>query len=196
MAKLLKQTALFVPLLLLMGCQEDIRSPLKVDMLNSDGDSLGTAELSEQADGVQVKLSLEGLEPGYHGIHVHEFPKCDGPDFTSAGSHLNPEGKDHGLMHPEGAHLGDLPNVEVAEDGVAEAELTLSGATLTDGKNSLLKEDGTSLVLHESQDDGVSQPAGESGARIACGKIQIEQQSEAGQSPTDPTEDNQEKEQE
>ncbi|WP_374099727.1 superoxide dismutase family protein [Sediminibacillus dalangtanensis] len=195
MDKLLIKAVLSVPLIFMVGCQENIRSPLKVDMLNGDGDSLGTAELSEQSDGVQVKLSLEGLETGLHGIHVHEFPKCEGPDFTSAGSHLNPEGNEHGLMHPEGSHLGDLPNVEVAEDGVAEAELMLSGATLTDGKNSLLKEDGTSLVLHESQDDGVSQPAGESGARIACGKIQA-QDSASEQSPTDPTEDNQEKEQE
>ncbi|SDK08271.1 superoxide dismutase family protein [Sediminibacillus albus] len=180
-------------MLILVGCQEDIQSPLEIDMFNSDGDSIGTATLSEQADGVQVKLSLEGLAPGLHGIHVHEFPNCEGPDFKSAGSHLNPEGNQHGLMHPEGAHLGDLPNVEVDAEGMAEAELMVNGATLTDGKNSLLKEDGTSLVLHDGQDDGVSQPGGESGERIACGKIQVGQ-SGGNESPTDPTKDNKEKE--
>ncbi|MDC3418296.1 superoxide dismutase family protein [Aquibacillus salsiterrae] len=180
-------------LLFIVSCSAQERSPIQIDMYNADGDSIGTATLSEQVDGVKMKASVEGLEPGLHGIHVHEFPKCEGPDFKSAGNHLNPQGKEHGLMHPKGAHLGDLPNIEVGADGTAEVDLTVNGATLLEGKNSLLKNDGSSLVIHEKQDDGASQPAGESGQRVACGTISLSE-SNNSQSPTDPTQSNEEEE--
>ncbi|MBM7570920.1 superoxide dismutase family protein [Aquibacillus albus] len=182
-----------VSVFFLVSCQEQERSPIEVDMYNSDDDVIGTATLTEQSGGVKVQVSVEGLEPGLHGIHVHEFPKCDSPDFKSAGSHLNPQGKQHGLMHPEGAHLGDLPNIEAGEDGTVDIELTLSEATLMEGKNSLMKNEGTSLIIHEKQDDGVSQPAGDAGARVACGKITLSE-SNNPDSPTDPTESNEEEE--
>ncbi|WP_156288536.1 superoxide dismutase family protein [Oceanobacillus salinisoli] len=169
-----------------------------VEMYNGAGDMVGTATLNEMPDGVQVKLKLEGLEPGYHGIHVHEFPTCEGPDFKSAGNHLDPEGNEHGLMHPEGAHLGDLPNVEADGGGLVDAELMLAGATLADGKKSILRGEGTSLVVHESQDDGVSQPAGDSGNRIICGEIVADpdagSDSNTQETPSDPTETNEEQE--
>ncbi|WP_407271915.1 superoxide dismutase family protein [Radiobacillus sp. PE A8.2] len=187
----------FVFVVLLTGglttaCQDQERSPLNIAMYNANGDSIGTAKLTEQPDGVEIKLSVEGLETGLHGIHVHENPTCEGPDFKSAGNHLNPDGKQHGLMHPEGAHLGDLPNIEVGGDGLVDAELMLSGATLMDGKNTLLPNEGTSLVIHAAQDDGVSQPAGDAGERIACGVISIEESNKSDQ-PSDPTESNKEK---
>ncbi|MDC3412386.1 superoxide dismutase family protein [Aquibacillus sp. 3ASR75-11] len=181
-------------LFFLGACEENSRSPIEVQMYNPAGDRIGTATLTEQSDGVNAKLSLEGLEPGFHGIHVHEKPLCEGPDFKSAGSHVNPENKEHGLMHPKGAHLGDLPNIEAGSDGTVNTELIISGATLMDGKNSILKDDGTSLVVHEKQDDGISQPAGESGARIGCGKIQVDNKGNVEPAPTDPTESNKEKE--
>ncbi|MCT2535864.1 superoxide dismutase family protein [Aquibacillus koreensis] len=185
--------ALVLVLLLLASCQSDDRSPLDLTIYNSSDDSIGTVKLSEESDGVKVEVSVEGLEPGLHGIHVHEFPTCEGPDFKSAGNHFDTEGNEHGLMHPDGAHLGDMPNIEVGEDGTVEAELTLSGATLTDGKNSLLQQDGTSIVIHEKQDDGVSQPAGDAGNRIACGVISLSEGNQ-GEAPTDPTESNEEEE--
>ncbi|WP_255585343.1 superoxide dismutase family protein [Virgibacillus saliphilus] len=175
-------------ILFLVSCQSNDPSSRSVDMYNASGDIIGTAALSEQPDGVQVELSLEGLEPGFHGIHVHEYPKCEAPDFESAGSHFNPEGNEHGLMHPEGSHLGDLPNIEADEDGLVEAELTLDNATLLDGRMSILSGDGTSLVIQEGQDDGVSQPGGDGGPRIACGEIKAGEDS--GEQPTDPTEFN------
>ncbi|MFD2045175.1 superoxide dismutase family protein [Ornithinibacillus salinisoli] len=186
---------LFLMLLfVLASCQpnEEITSKT-VDMYNTDGDMVGTAELTEQPDGVEVKLTLEGLTPGFHGAHIHEFPICEGPDFQSAGNHLDPEGNEHGLMHPDGAHLGDLPNVEADDGGLVDAELMLAGATLTDGKNSILTGEGTSLVITEGQDDGVSQPAGDSGARVLCGEIKSGKQdesTESPESPTDPTDTN------
>lgn len=180
-------------LILLSACtNSSSKTTMTVDMYNSSGDMVGTAKLSEQNDGVQIKLKLEGLEPGFHGVHVHEYAKCEGPDFKSAGNHFDLEGKEHGLMHPEGHHLGDLPNIEADAGGLVEAELMLADATLLDGKKTLLKKDGTSLVITEGQDDGVSQPGGNSGARIICGEIKEE--SETRNSPTDPTEFNEKQE--
>ncbi|QKY69774.1 superoxide dismutase family protein [Lentibacillus sp. CBA3610] len=168
------------------ACQETDQTSRTVDMYNSSGDMIGTVQLTEGDGGVDFKVELEGLDPGYHGIHVHEYPKCDQPDFTTAGSHFNPDGNEHGLMHPEGSHLGDLPNIEADPDGLVEAELMLPEATLMDGKKSLLDGEGTSLVIHEGQDDGVSQPGGESGARIVCGIIATDEK-ESAETPTDPT---------
>lgn len=163
---------LFLMIFLLSACtaEADVKE-IKVDMINLDGDSLGTATFTEEAEGVKIKLKLEGLPPGWHAIHVHEFPKCEPPDFSTAGNHFNPEDKEHGLMNPKGPHAGDLPNIEVDSGGKVDEELTLPEVTLLDGKNSLLREEGTSLIIHEGPDDGYSQPAGNSGERIACGKI-------------------------
>ena len=185
---------IFIIILFLAGCQMDAETNRNVDIYNSDGDLIGTAGLSEQPDGVQIKLKLEGLAPGFHGIHVHEYPNCQGPDFKSAGNHFNPEGKEHGLMHPEGPHLGDLPNIEADSDGLVEAELMLAGATLLESKNSLLRGEGTSLIIDEAQDDGVSQPSGNSGVRIACGEIKTDPNADSTESPTDPTEFNEKQE--
>lgn len=167
-----------------------------VEMYNGSGDMVGTATLNESPDGVSIKLKLEGLDPGFHGIHVHEFSSCEGPDFESAGNHFDPEGKEHGLMHPKGAHLGDLPNIEADGSGLVDAELMLAGATLLDGKTSILRGEGTSLVVHKQQDDGVSQPSGESGERILCGEIKSDVDSDANteETPSDPTETNEEQE--
>ncbi|MFC0523909.1 superoxide dismutase family protein [Pontibacillus salicampi] len=177
-----------VMILLLAGCNSQNRSAMEIEMYNVSSDALGTATISQGANGVDVKLSLTGLEPGYHGIHVHEFAKCEQPDFQSAGNHLNPDGKVHGLMNPEGAHLGDLPNIEADSSGKVEAELTLPEATLQDGKTSLLRNNGTSLIITAGEDDGMSQPSGNGGERIACGKIQLEE-SNKQDAPSNPAED-------
>ena len=162
----------FVLLFVLSACmQSDSDTVMEIEMRDAAGDSLGTATLTERPEGVQIKLALEGLAPGLHGIHVHENPKCEAPDFISAGEHLNPDGKKHGLMNPEGPHLGDLPNLEADASGKVDVELILAEATLLDGKNSITKGDGTSLIIHESVDDGYSQPSGDSGVRIVCGVI-------------------------
>ncbi len=186
----------FITLLLLTACQSsDEITSKSVEMYNGTGDRVGTALLNEAAEGVQIELTLEGLAPGFHGIHVHEYPACKGPDFKSSGNHLDPEGKEHGLMHPDGAHLGDLPNIEADGAGLVDVELMLAEATLLDGKNSLFEKGGTSLIVTENQDDGVSQPSGNSGARIICGVIKKEDGAgESEDAPTDPTEFNEEQE--
>lgn len=176
----------FLLLGLLTSCDNQNRSMFEVEVYNSDGDSLGTAKLSEQSEEVKIKLSLTGLEPGLHGIHIHEYPKCEGPDFISAGNHFNPDGKEHGAMHPDGKHVGDMPNIEADPDGMVETEVSVQGATLMDGKSSLLRDQGTSLVIHAGQDDGISQPAGDAGQRVACAVISLEE-ADNQNPPSDPT---------
>ncbi|WP_047983665.1 superoxide dismutase family protein [Ornithinibacillus californiensis] len=179
---------------LLTACQSKVETSKTVEMYNTSGDMVGTAQLLESPDGVQVKLKLEGLTPGFHGLAVHEYAKCEAPDFKSAGNHLDPEGKEHGLMHPKGPHLGDLPNIEADAGGLVDEELLLPAATLKDGKMSLLRGEGTSLIVMELQDDGVSQPSGNAGARLICGEIKSGKEQEATESPTDPTEFNEKQE--
>ena len=117
-------------------------------------------------------MDLRDLPPGLHAVHIHESAQCDPPDFKSAGGHFNPEGRQHGRKNPEGAHAGDLPNIRVGPDGAAAADFLVEGVTLEPGKQSLFKPGGTSLVIHASADDDRTDPAGNAGARIACGVIE------------------------
>ncbi|MEI5907785.1 superoxide dismutase family protein [Bacillus spongiae] len=160
--------------LLLSACVYSDVKKIKVDMKNADGDSIGTISLEEQAEGLMVKVDVEGLSPGEHGIHFHDKGVCEAPDFTSAGEHFNPEEKQHGLMNQEGAHAGDLPNLSVGEDGSVKVDIMTSQVTLKKGKSSLFTKEGTSIIIHETLDDGKSQPAGDAGIRVACGEIMKE----------------------
>lgn len=180
---------LFAFVILLSACTQGNESTKKVEMYNGSGDLVGSATFSEQPDGVKIKIKVEGLSPGFHGVHIHEFPVCEGPDFKSAGNHFNPEGKEHGLMHPKGSHVGDLPNIEADSSGIVEIELIASDATLREGKMTILQNEGTSLIIKQEQDDGVSQPGGDSGVREVCGVLKKDQTMK-DESPTDPTEFN------
>jgi superoxide dismutase, Cu-Zn family len=142
------------------------------DIVNALGQKIGTAKLRASDHGVRIKLDVSQLPPGTHGIHVHSVGKCEAPDFKSAGGHLNPDAKKHGKDNPEGPHAGDLLNFEVKADGKAKIMVEAPGVTLGDGPNSLFHDGGTSLVIHEKADDYKTDPAGNSGARIACGVIE------------------------
>lgn len=185
-----------IGLLFIFGCQANSETTREIEMYNGVGDMVGTATFTEHPDGVEIKLKVEGLSPGFHGIHIHELPKCEGPDFKSAGNHLNPDGKEHGLLHPKGPHLGDLPNIEADGSGQVDVELMVAEATLLEGKKSLLRDEGTSLIITEGQDDGMSQPSGNSGARLICGEIKRKAGDKSTESPTDPTESDREQKEE
>ena len=144
------------------------------EIKNAQGTKIGTAKITSAANGVKIAVKISQLEPGEHGIHIHNAGKCEGPAFTTAGGHFNPTSAHHGVNNAQEPHphLGDLANLNVGQNGKASANFTISGVTLGDEPNSLFHEGGTSLVIHAKADDLKSDPSGNSGDRIACGVIE------------------------
>lgn len=138
---------------------------------DAEGKVMGMALFVQEAQGVRISVTVKGLSPGEHGIHIHSVGKCEPPDFLSAGPHFNPTNKKHGLNNPDGPHAGDLPNLVVGEDGSAVYEHVTDRVTLTLGELSLFDEDGSALIIHAGPDDQITDPAGNSGARVLCGVI-------------------------
>ena len=142
---------------------------------NAAGEQRGTAEVWQDMDKiVHVAVQVTGMPAGPHGIHFHAVGQCDGAattPFATAGAHYNPLGRQHGLDNPAGPHAGDAPNFTVNADGTGRASFTTDRVSLTEGSTSLFDEDGSAIVIHASADDQTSQPAGNSGARIACGVV-------------------------
>jgi Cu-Zn family superoxide dismutase len=145
--------------------------PVTVTLKNLQGASIGTATLSPApGGGVSIALDVKDLPPGEHAFHVHQAAKCE-PPFATAGPHFNPEGKQHGLHNPAGAHAGDMSNFTVGADGTARVTIVNPQVTLGAGANSVFAGGGTSLVIHAKADDMMTDPAGNAGERIACGVI-------------------------
>jgi len=144
------------------------------EVRDAAGRLLATAALSETPD--QVMIGLTFPDPaaltGTHAIQIHEVGRCDPPDFTSAGSIFNPFGKEHGLRNPAGPTAGDVPSLVIGPNGVTAYNTSAPLARLSPGPASLLRQDGTSLVIFAQADDDQTQPEGNPGARIACGVIQ------------------------
>lgn len=134
----------------------------------------GTARFKEKKDVVEVEIVVKGAKPGLHGVHLHETGDCSAPDAKSAGGHFNPEKMAHGSPETMPHHAGDLGNIEVNAKGIGKLKLTLQGLTVAEGDHSVL---GRAVVVHADPDDLKSQPAGNSGARIACGVIKAQEKS-------------------
>lgn len=166
---------------MMAGCASSPSASDRVAVANAAiksaaGEDRGRAELWQDRDNVvHVDIQLTGLPPGPHGVHFHATGICDGSGataFASAGSHFNPLGRQHGLDNSAGPHAGDAPNFTVAADGTARAAFTTDRVSLTDGSTTLFDADGSAIVIHAAADDQISQPAGNAGARIACGVVQ------------------------
>ncbi len=140
--------------------------PVTVDFKNSEGQSVGTALLTSSPKGVKITLDVKNLPPGEHSLHIHQVPKCEGPDFKTAGPHFNPSGAEH---NHEGAPAGDIPNFSliVGANGTAHVSVIAPNVTLGDDDHSVFSNGGTAIVIHAvAGGTGTAAPA-----RIACGII-------------------------
>lgn len=138
--------------------------PVIVTLINTSGKSVGTAQLSSAPKGVKIALDIKSLPPGQYSVHIHEFAKCDPPDFKSAGSHFDAGGQAHA-----GHFAGDNPDFSliVAADGTAHVATTAPNVTLGKDEHSVFSNGGTAIVIH-----GISKGAGGSApARVACGAV-------------------------
>lgn len=137
-------------------------------LLSPAGEPIGTVSYVEEGSGIQLRVSVEGLAPGEHAVHLHTTGLCETPDFSSAGGHWNPMGNEHGRDNPAGAHLGDLANMNVSEDGTGSATYMVAGVSFAGVEPALSDADGTALMIHEGPDDYVTDPTGNAGGRAAC----------------------------
>ena len=162
----------------LAGCDRDaprVGAPLAAGrfatatLRTAAGKDVGRVRVSEVAGGLRVTVDARFLPPGIHGAHLHTVGRCEPPAFASAGPHWNPTGMKHGSMNPAGPHAGDLPNLVIGADGRGTIGVTIAGATF-DG---LIDADGAALVIHADPDDLMTDPSGNSGARIACGVLVV-----------------------
>lgn len=165
-----------IALALLGGCASNtVATPevvvARAALVDASGASAGEARVVQQGTGLTLVVNASGLTPGYHGMHFHTVGKCEAPGFTTAGSHLNPLGRQHGTENPAGSHMGDLPNLTAGADGKASVELPLGLAALGLGQ-ALLDADGASIIIHAAADDYRTDPTGNSGGRVACGVFQ------------------------
>lgn len=140
------------------------------ELIDDKANPVGTAQVNQLEQGVQIVLAISGLPAGKHALHIHETGLCE-PPFESAGGHFNPTGAAHGWDNADGPHAGDLPNIFVGEEAL-QVEYITDRVTLEDGENALLDDDGAAILIHEGQDDYRTDPAGAAGNRIACGVIQ------------------------
>ncbi len=168
---LLLGTVFLASLAVPAAAQQPSPPQASASFIDAQGNSIGTAKLTQTTNGVLIELDVRGLPPGEHGFHIHEKGSCDpATKFASAGGHYA-LGKPHGYMTAGGPHPGDLPNQYVGADSVLHAQVFDANVTLGSGQGTLLGPDGTALIIHAGKDDYTSQPAGNSGDRIACGVI-------------------------
>jgi Cu-Zn family superoxide dismutase len=141
------------------------------ELRNAAGERVGVATFTRNDAGATLAVSVGGLSPGEHGIHLHQNGDCTPPDFAGAGDHFNPSKRQHGLSNPEGPHAGDLPNLLVEPDGSADASLPIAPELLGTGDRSIVSPQPGALVIHARPDDQRTDPSGNSGDRVVCGVV-------------------------
>lgn len=143
----------------------------QADFVDTEGESVGTASLTNTIAGVLLEIEIEGLPADrWLALHIHETGVCDPEDdFESAGEHFDPSDRDHGYLAAGGPHAGDMPNQYVGGDGVMRAHVFNSFVTLGTGEADVI---GRAIVVHDGEDDYESQPTGEAGGRLACAVIE------------------------
>ena len=175
------RTAAFLAAIALAACGGQARGPggaalpdpiANASLIDSSGARVGLATFSEVDGEGRMGVSVAGLSPGQHGMHIHETGACDAPDFASAGRHFNPASKKHGLLNPEGPHAGDMPNLVVEGDGSADTTLAVPAGVLARGPESIVGAQKRAFVIHADPDDQKTDPSGNSGARVVCGVIE------------------------
>lgn len=134
------------------------------------GKDVGRVTLHEKSGQVTVTMHLRHLPAGIHGVHLHQNPKCDPPDFQTAGGHYNPTSRKHGRKNPDGPHIGDLGNITIGKNGNGDREVTITSTMTRQGMTAFIGT-GLAVVVHASADDEMTDPSGNSGARIACAVI-------------------------
>ena len=141
--------------------------PVVAEFKNAEGQSVGTATLSEAAHGVKIKLDIKGLPAGEHSMHIHQAAKCEAPDFKSAGPHFSPGS--HADHDHNSVPAGDIPDFTliIAQDGTAHVSVVAPNVTLGDDPSSVFSNGGTSIVIHAVATPG----AASSPARIACAVV-------------------------
>jgi Cu-Zn family superoxide dismutase len=132
----------------------------------------GTVVFTAEADSVKMVANVDGLTPGLHGFHIHAGTDLSKPDFSGAGPHWDLDKHKHGAPGAGEHHSGDLGNLFADDKGHAHLELVLAGLTI-EGKMGVV---GHSVIIHAKPDDLTSQPAGDSGPRIAGGAIEVAQE--------------------
>jgi superoxide dismutase, Cu-Zn family len=150
----------------------------KAQLRNAAGTVVGEVKFEQERNGVDVRVKVRGLTPGFHGFHIHTTGSCVAADFTSAGGHFNPTGETHGH------HAGDMPILQVNPDGTGEVRFTIASFQV----GQLFDADGSALIIHGGPDNFANIPqryapngldtttlgTGDSGARVACGVIQLD----------------------
>jgi len=132
----------------------------------------GRVALVPEAGGVHITGVIGGLQRGRQAaFHVHEKGDCSAVDASSAGGHFNPAAQPHGRAGSGAHHAGDMDNLQANAEGVVHVDVHLRGVTLGGGAANDIA--GRALVVHADADDYHSQPAGNAGARVACGVIRV-----------------------